>query len=377
MRKWQIIDLVRSLSILMVMAHHSGFRRPEGVWTAFFWDHFQRSGNLGVSLFFVVSGFLITNILSNGPGGLYQPPLRNFYVNRVGRIWPLFFVAVLLGFLCALFFFNDGRWRGGAGLGLEPGYNPWFGLSMVTFTANYWLALSPYVYPLHWGVLWSLSVEEQFYLVYPLLLRKLGGPGNLAGLLAFLVLGSFLARWAVFFHDPALVPKFYITLGAFDQIGMGILLFLAIQRFGPQLSRSPQVCALLFLAGSVLALVTCYFASSQSDTDLVWPPTLLSLGLFLILLGGLHLDFFESPWFKPLGYCGKYCYGAYLFHEWVLHLFRHRLLGMGTFQAFGLFVFLTTGLAALSYHFLEMPLNRWIRNRFALAPGLKLKPEPA
>jgi peptidoglycan/LPS O-acetylase OafA/YrhL len=259
---------------------------------------------------------------------------------------------------------------------MEPGYNPWFWLSMLSFTANYWLAISSYAYPVHWGVLWSLSVEEQFYLFYPLLLKKLGGSRNLARFLIFLIPGSLLARWAVFLHDPSLVLKFLITLGAFDQIAVGALLCLAVQRFGPRLALRPWICVFLFLAGSILGLGTYFLASADSGSDMVWAPTLLSLGLFLILLGGLHLNFFESPWFTPLGLCGKYCYGAYLLHEWVLHLVRRPLMNMETFQAYGIFVLLTTALAAFSYHFLEMPLNRWIRNRFALGSGLKLKLEP-
>src|SRR6185295_13979499 len=95
MKKWKIIDLVRSFCIVVVMGVHFysavPFAHP---WAAWLWGRFCFNGIYGVFLFFVISGFLITNIISKAPGGIFKPTLLKFYARRIGRIWPLFFLYV-------------------------------------------------------------------------------------------------------------------------------------------------------------------------------------------------------------------------------------------------------------------------------------------
>jgi peptidoglycan/LPS O-acetylase OafA/YrhL len=143
-------------------------------WLCWLWGRFCNNGNYGVYLFFVVSGFLITNAIHNNPGGLKNPSAVRFYVQRIGRIWPLFFVCLGAGIIIYLFMpsgsdlYNDYFPIGG-----DFGF--WF--CIPTFMFNWFMTFSTAFYSNHWLLLWSLSVEEQFYFLYPLGLKKLKGGG--------------------------------------------------------------------------------------------------------------------------------------------------------------------------------------------------------
>src|ERR1039458_2509710 len=98
--KIQVIDLARTASIMTDMSLHLKPTLP--LPAPFFrwgWDHFQRNGEYGVCMFFVISGFLITRIIDLDKGGLFRPSWKSFYVRRIGRIVPLFLFAVGLGLL--------------------------------------------------------------------------------------------------------------------------------------------------------------------------------------------------------------------------------------------------------------------------------------
>ncbi|HET9870804.1 MAG TPA: acyltransferase family protein, partial [bacterium] len=93
-----VVDLARTLATLPVLALHLKpslpLPSPAFRWA---WDHFQRDGGYGVTMFFVISGFLITRTLDLRPGGLFRSTWRGFYSRRAGRILPLFLVDILLG----------------------------------------------------------------------------------------------------------------------------------------------------------------------------------------------------------------------------------------------------------------------------------------
>lgn len=105
-----------------------------------------------------------------------------------------------------------------------------------------------------------------------------------------------------------------------------------------------------------------YLGTSREDAgDRVYATSALALGLFTFLLGGLHLSFFESKFWKPFGLPGKYCYGVYLLHPLVLSVMHPLIFRWDAWTAYLFFAAATLVLAALSYHFFEMPANRLIR----------------
>jgi peptidoglycan/LPS O-acetylase OafA/YrhL len=172
------------------------------------------NGQFGVQIFFAISGFLITSTTLRRWGSLARVGIRDFYLLRFARIAPL--LLLLLGVLSILDFvpvkyFAISSNTGGLGRAL---------LAALTFHVNVLEAHRGYL-PANWDILWSLSVEEMFYLFSPVLCGLLGRGKLLIGvLLAFVVIGPF-GRTALA-HGNAVWEE-YSYLGGMDAIAMGAL----------------------------------------------------------------------------------------------------------------------------------------------------------
>lgn len=150
------LDGLRFFAFLIVFISHA---------TLFIWQgpSFLAQGDLGVSFFFVLSGFLITYLLLSEKRLLHgKIKIINFYGRRILRIWPVYFITLIAGILIAKFNFNNIPFE----TGFDPASLPWYS----GFIANYYLILFP-VFSTVLAVLWSVSVEEQFYLCWPLVVR--------------------------------------------------------------------------------------------------------------------------------------------------------------------------------------------------------------
>ncbi|HTC19806.1 MAG TPA: acyltransferase [bacterium] len=372
MKKWQIIDLIRSASILAVMGLHTSwiYRNIENPWGRLLWNHFQRNGLYGVYLFFVVSGFLISSIIGNDSGGLFNPHFRKFYVRRAGRILPLYIFSIVLGL--AIFIFTphsiSNYWRVQTFFNTGRGFDPLFWASLATFSINFLFALNPLVkYGLHWWLLWSLSVEEQFYFLFPAALKWLKNSRNLLLFLgAFIFLGP-LWRTAAYFYDPQnIYLQIYFSLGAFDLIAFGILLYMAVEKYRLVFSKNKKISFFTCLMGFVVMFVVYAWTDVAQAFDRIYASTAMAAGLFCFLLGGLHLEIFESRYLRWFSYPGKYCFGVYIFHQTIFcWLYPFFLLRMGTFIAFSATTVICVLVAAVSYHFFEMPVNQFIRKKYS------------
>ncbi|MGH7739420.1 MAG: acyltransferase family protein [bacterium] len=365
----QAIDLVRTLAILPVLALHSTPRLLNRQSLTEIWDHLHRNGGYGVSVFFMVSGFLITRILDLAPGGAFRPSWKNFYARRVGRILPLLLLDVLLG----LFFWFFLRKK-------TILFFYCFHLPIHHWAANFWIPLLFFAFnwaraywslnqwgdiSLHWGLLWSLAVEEQFYFFYPLILRWLGRPRRLIFFLLALLGISFGWRWFVMNQplDNGLDWK-WGSFGYFDQIGLGIGLYFIQKQWGSRIRSKPWAAGLLALAGTA-GFAWVYWSTSGADLfDAFYAPSLATALLAAGLLGALNFSFFEAKLLRPLTWPGKYSYGNYLLHPAVLYFLAPHLVGRSIYFSFPVFVAASTMVAALSFHFFETPANRWVRTKF-------------
>lgn len=331
-------------------------RKPENSWSFWIWDHFQRNGTYGVFCFFVVSGFLITRVIAKNQGGLGKPSFRQFYVQRAGRILPLLSLSLWIGILMLLI----PRSLNSSSLDVFRPANGFLGsgfwICIFTFTFNWFQAFNPLVhYGLHFGVLWSLSVEEQFYFLFPHVLRKLGNTKNLCFFCFLVVLGGLLWRWGSYLFHSSSFFQVCPSPSAFDNIAVGILLYLAVERLEFFLLKNKNLSRLLCFVGFV-TLLGIYFGTDRlSPWDRIYAPTALDLGLFTFLLGGLHLPLFKSLFWKPFGWPGKYCYGGYLLHPMVLAILFPVIFRRDAWTSYALFMAVTVALAAISYHFLKCP----------------------
>ncbi|MGH9466978.1 MAG: acyltransferase family protein, partial [Terriglobales bacterium] len=320
------LDGLRGLAIALVLLHHCAPRLgPLGLGAEADW------GWIGVNLFFVLSGFLITGILLDERE---QPHLfRNFYVRRGLRIWPLYFLVVPLVYFT---FGPHANWRGA-----EPGW-PYF----LIYIQNLAPGLTGSLYPT-----WSLAIEEQFYLVWAPLVRWI--PTRVLGVLLLAVLGSgagLRGHWL-----GALTP--INTLFHLDGLAAGCLVALAVRWWpgsGLRWRAGGGVAAVVGLGASV--------AAAMADPPML--NTCLAIGFAGVLLVAASAPGVRGLSWRPLRQLGKISYGVYLIHMPIFALLGSFDVYMDRIQAgaagdaaiVALRLVVTLAVATLLWHGFERPL---------------------
>lgn len=369
------IDLLRGLAIFFVLMNHVNIRLigakvpytkflPQQLIHPLVWN-----GQLGVQMFFAVSGFLITSITLRRWGHLSNVNLRGFYLFRFARIAPLLFLllAVLSGLHSAnVHNFMVSAKTGGLGRAL---------LAALTFHINVLEAQNGYL-PGNWDILWSLSVEEMFYLFFPLVCRIFGrGSLFLAILLAFIVLGA--PGRTVFAHSNEVWSE-YCYLGGMEGIALGCLTAIIMSRI--HFSRS--VLRLLGIGGTTIVTLSFIFSLQGGRgwlgrTGLNF--TLLGLGTCMFIAATTQTQWRSPRVLDPLLKIGQYSYEVYLTHMFVVFGLFGLFLDLGKPMRLVPVLFAVTiavaGFfgAAVSYLYSE-PMNRYLRRRFAV---VKEQPAPA
>jgi len=351
------------------MAYHLNFIHPTGwlpYWAAWLWVSLTDDGYLGVSVFFVISGFLITRMMANQEGGLANPYLRDFYSRRVGRLFPLLTLVCLIG--AWLIYHAPPETAQYLNCIKAPdvtiGLGHW--LAILTFTFNWYVSLLCY-HPyqgLQWDILWSLSIEEQFYLFYPLILRKFKKESALIGLsIYFIIFGLVIRCLYVSVYKSVLS---YNSFQNFDMIALGCLLYVVWNRFQMKLRAKFWVCLGLCLFGLCLAGLVYIRFSSVSTIWYYWFGRFgIGVGASFFLLGAMSRGWFESNFFKVFALPGKLSYGMYLWHPLVLYFLWNFLKVQNLWIGFISFALATTLVGYISYRFFEMPMNFWVRKQLS------------
>jgi peptidoglycan/LPS O-acetylase OafA/YrhL len=331
------IDGLRALAVLPVMLFHAGFETFSG-------------GYVGVDVFFVISGYLITSIiLKSLQEGRFSA--LDFYERRMRRILPALFLVLLVSFPFAWHWMLPADMaRYSASLASVPLF-----ASNILFwrTSGYFESASELKPLLH---TWSLAVEEQFYLLYPLLVILAWARGRrVFGLLlgAGAVLSFSLAEWGstlspsfTFFLLPT--RAWELALGAITAV------YLSQPRRGP---HSPRIEG----AGSLLGLALICLAVVAFDTRTPFPGAYAlvpTLGAVLILCFAT-----DRTWTgrllgtRLLVGIGLVSYSAYLWHQPLLALARHRALGHIDQPVAASLVLAALGLAVLSWRYVERPFR--------------------
>ena len=322
-KRFDGIDLLRGLSIFFVMMNHINIRLlgADVLYTKFLPAQLVHilvwNAQLGVQMFFVISGFLITSITIRRWGSLPRVSLRGFYLFRFARIAPLLFL--LLAVLCGLHLAGAHHYvvtekTGGLGRAL---------LAALTLHLNE-LEIHRGYLPGNWDILWSLSIEEMFYLFFPLAClvvadRKLFGRRVVfpALLLAFVILGPF--GRTLFAHGNGIAED-YSYLGGMEGISLGCLTALIVS--GRRLSR--RAILALGIAGTVVVAASLIFSWQAyrgwlGKTGLNF--TVLGVGTAMFV-AATALSQWRSPralW--PLVRMGRYSYEIYLTHMFVVFTF--------------------------------------------------------
>jgi peptidoglycan/LPS O-acetylase OafA/YrhL len=371
-------DGLRAVAILMVFVNHY----LKAAWPA------HPVGGLwtGVDLFFVLSGFLITGILYDTERAKHY--FRNFYVRRSLRILPVFY-----GFFLAVLLLTPV---------LHLKYSPYIWTNPL-YVAN--LSIKGAILHVHgdprfifvphlrgvitMGTLWSLCVEEQFYLLWPLVVWLVPSRVRLMQLCAGIVLLTLGVRTFLYFHDPAAAIKtsylYTSTYTRCDTLLVGAWIALWLRGTTP--SRETLRRIAYTSIGVSLGTIAALFAIFKSPWYVVSvDPVMLTVGYTLVAFagGGILLRCLDdTSWVHrillhpALKRLGTISYGFYFFHalpvaQFTLlayHLRRYHLNGAILPLAFSY----AYGMAALSFHYFE---SYFLRLKSVLAPGHKGIPRP-
>jgi peptidoglycan/LPS O-acetylase OafA/YrhL len=371
------VDLLRGLAIFFVLMNHVNMRLlsanvpyakslPQQLVSSLVWN-----GQRGVQIFFAVSGFLITATTLRRWDSLSIASVRAFYRMRFARIAPL--MLALLAILSALHWahiphFVVQQSTGGLGRAL---------IAALTFQINVLEARRGYL-PGSWDILWSLSVEEMFYLFFPLVFWLLGrGKLFIALLLAFVVLGPFGRTFA---HGNEIWHE-YSYLGSTDAIALGCLTALFVARH--RLSRA-GVIALVGLGTAVLifSLGFSFRVDSWGLAGNGLDMTVLAMGACMLIAAASQTRW-RSPWlFRPLLKMGQRSYEVYLFHMFLVFTLFQLFVAMGQPMRavpvlFFAVILLSGVLGELVARFYSEPLNRLLRERWEDSKPLGSIVEPA
>ncbi len=344
------IDGLRALAVLAVIVNHLDLG-------------LLPSGFLGVDIFFVISGCVITASLGRQPGGSLADLLAGFYARRLRRLVPALLVMLVLG--AVLICLVDPRPHASlrTGLAAVVGFS---NVELLAQATDYFARSAQLNVFTH---TWSLGVEEQFYLLYPLLVwscgfgRRAGGAMRLAlaiGLLSLASLGAFAWLWGT---SPS--TAYFLMPTRLWEIGAGCLLQLALER-GP---RAPR-----WLVGlPPLPLLLALLATLALPRHLGVGTHVACVLLTTLLLGSLRAGTLaERLLSRPrLVSIGLLSYSLYLWH-WVVLCLARWTVGLNG-RTLPLLLALMLLLAMASYAWLETPLRRarWHRRRGgAIAMGL-------
>jgi peptidoglycan/LPS O-acetylase OafA/YrhL len=362
------LDGLRALAVLAVIAYHLNFPWAPG-------------GLLGVCIFFVLSGYLITDILVNQwqTGGAIN--LKEFWLGRARRLLPALFV-MLTGVIAWLAFIDPGR--------LTSLWNDV--VAALFYYSNWWLIFHQVSYfasfgpPSPLGHLWSLAVEEQFYLFWPLLLWLglcfIARKKRLIGLIMALAVTSAIAMAVI--YQPGLDPSrvYYGT----DTRAFALLSGAVLAMLWPSRKLSAEITSrsrrLLDAAGTVALLAVLYmiWQSNQYQTFLYYG------GLFLFsIVSAVLVAVLAHPasilgrifGMQPLRWLGVCSYGIYLWHYPVIVLTSPVVNTGGLDVVLAIEqILLTILLAAISWYFIEAPIRhgQWRIHRKRLTGAIKNRP---
>ncbi|MDW5266387.1 MULTISPECIES: acyltransferase [Acidobacteriaceae] len=365
------LDVLRFLAFLSVFIVHRMDHLPINPAQHFWLYNICLLGNFGVPVFFLLSAFLITELLMREDDRLGTIHIGSFYMRRILRIWPLYF-GVFYGLVLLSHFIPH----------IGP-KDPLSWLAFTLFAGNWYICSHGWINAFPVNPLWSVSVEEQFYIVIPLI-ALCGRRFGLKIVSYILIAISYaVVTWYASKGWHGFSSQWTNSFVQFQFFSAGTLLSLFLKGRSPR--WSVPVRLLNILIGIACLLIASLYFGVQADipsstvlqAPIGWALVLVGTILFFLSLLGTPGRYLP----KPIIYLGRISYGLYLFHELVYTLIFHtwnaqltRLSeflhlgqwrgGVGTAIAFGAVVLI----AHLSYQLYERPFLR-LKKRFTFVPS--------
>jgi len=306
--------------------------------------HLLGMGHIGVSVFFSLSGFLITYLLLEEKKYFNKVDFKDFYLRRILRIWPLYFMVILIGF-----FIYPGV------VSAKPLLLSVFFLPNIAFT----LGLLPAIF----DPIWSVGIEEQFYIFHPHFFRIKKNEHILYALILFIALFFGIIAFVKHLHSNNTALSNWFYFARYDDMMIGAVVaviyfntknqtfdFVFQKMFNAVFNKYVQV--FLLIAFVVFAVFSQIYTIPQADVVLASISALLIVNLCETETSILSLDY------KPFQFTGRISYGIYLLHKFPLLLVVYlvnKYLGTQSLILQNIVIYIATfvaatGVAAISYY---------------------------
>ncbi|RZL03507.1 MAG: acyltransferase [Rubrivivax sp.] len=338
------IDGLRAIAVLAVIAFHLNSQWLPG-------------GFIGVDVFFVISGFVVTaSVVNLRPAGLGSF-VTYFYARRMVRILPALVACLLLSALASTLFIPQ-AWLSDSNH--KSALAAFFGVSNFILAGSNGDYFSPKAEFNPFTHTWSLAVEEQFYLIFPPLLlswltaRTPQRKTAITWTIGALAVASLLfCAWQTA-NQPT--QAFYMLPARFWELSCGVLLMITLPIWSPRLAALPAVLFQLLSVVCLGGLAWGLFMAQESRFPFPWAllPVFTTAGLIALVCARPGSLLQRALTLKPVAYLGKASYSLYLWHWPVFVLFRWTV-GLETLAHQASAALVTLLLAVLSYHLIEKP----------------------
>lgn len=362
------LDGLRFFCFLSVFLYHSFYTEFVHIKTddtyQFITNFLFANGNLGVNFFFVISGFLITFLLIKEKEQNGKINIKNFWLRRILRIWPLFYLCVFIGFVIFPFV------KSIIGQDTSEIAN-W--IYYVTFTNNFDFINNGLPDASILGVLWSVAIEEQFYLVWPIILYILPKKKYWIAF-ATVIVGSLIFR-GIYINDPAMLENH--TLSCMGDLAIGAMGAWLINEKKGFLNFVENLKKYQIIIPYILLIIIFFFRKEllMSITEIrIFERAFIAIIILFIILEQCYAknSLFKIKNLKTISKLGTISYGLYClqFIGILITIYLTKLLGINTqlWQIIcielPLSLILTILIAKLSYRTYEKPFLK-LKDRFA------------
>jgi peptidoglycan/LPS O-acetylase OafA/YrhL len=313
------LDILRFAAFFAVFVHHSLPTNREA-----YSHHFNSyisgiiasaitAGGLGVDLFFCLSSFLITKLLIIEYDQSGSIDIKSFYVRRILRIWPLYiFILILTIFLFPLILDNEGMSKIHI-------------LSFMLFFANWSCAFLGYPHSVA-APLWSVSIEEQFYLTWPILLKFINVKNIVNVSVLLLIIATVTRLYIVITGTKHPTTAIWCnTFARLDPIAAGAILAYYHGKFKYSLRLCSRI--LLLIIGSSIPVIFIYFYNKSTligyESLLFYPLVAFACSIILIAVIKENIHMSDQSSFRKLFvHLGRISYGLYVYHVFSIHFVK-------------------------------------------------------
>ncbi len=331
------IDGLRAIAALSILLFHADF-------------FFLKGGFLGVDIFFVISGYLISSIILNEKHFSF----KNFYIRRIQRIIPVLYFVLFVSFIASIFIILPYDLKA---------FKSFLKSIIVTpiFSSNFlfWKEIGYFDIASHYKPLlhtWSLSIEEQFYIIFPIffiLVLKLSFTKHFFIIIILALFSFLLAIYGSYKFSSA---NFFLLPSRAWELLVGVLITIILNSYKIQLKK--KYSNLLSFIGLILIIFSItYFDDNHKHPGLI---TLIPVvGTFIIIIATSRTTNFVKKIlsFKPLVYIGLMSYSIYLWHQPIFSFYRHYSYESITYLTKLILILITLLISYFSWKIIEIPFR--------------------